>query len=405
MVRLLIIDDDPDITEILALYGDFLGYGADMAASWQEARKNLSRGRSYHAVFCDLNLRGLNGLEIFGNIHGIDSGLAGRFVLLTGAILDDSIEEQIKARKIRLLKKPFNFDDVKMVLQSMKGPACGSGDTILESTPLPAAPAVALRIQELTSREDTTVEDLRKAIMADSTLTARVLQMANSAFFGFHKGVETVSDAIAVLGFNTIRSVALAVAVMDIYRPFGPIEEKLWEHNLGVSLASAVLARGQGRSPEEAAIVGLLHDIGKVIMKINHPDRFQSVFRTVREDRVPFLVVEAEAFGFSHAEVGFLLAEKWGFPETLASAIRYHHAWKDFDKSVSDGVRRICLIVALADALCTRLGVGYEAAMPEVDLCEKELQELLGIEDGRYSEIVSNFKETFLREKVFFLDR
>ena len=402
MVRLLIIDDDPDITEVLSLYGDFLGYGADMAVSWQEAQKNLSRGHSYHAVFCDLNLRGLNGLEVFKKIHEMDAGLAGRFVLLTGAILDDSVEEGLKARKIKLLKKPFNFDQIKAVLQSMEG-APRSGDVILKSTTLPPAPAVAVMIQELTSRENTTVDELRNAIMADGTLTARVLQMANSAFFGFRQGVETVTGAIAVLGFNTIRSLALAVAAMDVYGAFGPLEEKLWEHSLGVSLASAALARGRSSSPEETAIVGLLHDIGKVIMKNNYPGRFQSLFQTVQEDRVPFHAVEAETFGFCHAEVGFLLTEKWGFPDTLSLAIRHHHAWHDFGEDVPAGVRRVCLIVALADALCTRLGIGYESSMPEVDLGEKKLQGLLKIEDGRYNEIVSTFKETFLREKIFFL--
>ena len=412
MVRLLIIDDDPDITEILALYGDFLGYSADMAVSWQEAEENLSASRSYSAVFCDLNLRGLNGLQVFEKIHEMDSGLAGRFVLLTGAILDDGVEEGIRARKIKLLKKPFNFDDIKAVLQSMdqsagqpvERPAPHASETVLRSTVLPAVPAVAAKILELTGMQNTTVEDLKKTIMADSTLTARVLQMANSAFFGYRQSVKTISDAITVLGFNTIRSVTLAVCTMDIYRPFGAVEEKLWEHSLGVSLAASVLARGRN-GWEEAAIAGLLHDIGKVIMKNNQPGRFQSVLQSVRDGKVLFHEVEMEVFGFGHAEVGALLGRKWGFPDTLSDVILHHHSWKDFDRSVPDGVRQICLVVALADALCTRLGIGYEFPMPEADLGESELRRLLGVEGAGYSEMVSIFEDSFLREKMFFLFR
>ncbi|MDA8388274.1 MAG: HDOD domain-containing protein [Nitrospiraceae bacterium] len=402
MVRLLIIDDDPDITEILSLYGDFLGYNADMAFSWQEAEKNLSGSRLYNAVFCDLNLRGLNGLQVFEKIHEMDSGLADRFVLLTGAILDDGVEEGIRARKIKLVKKPFNFEDIKAVLQSMEGPSVHSRDIILQSATLPAVPAVVVKILELTGKENTTIEDLQRTIMADSSLTTRVLQMANSAFFGFRQGVETISDAIKVLGFNTIRSVTLAVSTMDIYRPFGPLEEKLWEHSLGVSLAAGAIARGRMRCWEEASIAGLLHDTGKVVMKSNQPDRYHLLLRSVQEDKVPFHTVETEVFGFGHAEAGSLLGEKWGFPEMLSGAIRHHHNWKSFDKGVSADVRQICLAVALADALCTRLGIGYDSPMPEVDLGERELQGLLGIEDGRYEEIVYRFKEDFLREKMLF---
>ncbi len=402
MARLLIIDDDPDITEILDLYGDFLGYEADRAAGWQEAEKKLAGKHPYSAVFCDLTLQGTNGLQIFEKISGLDPRLAGRFVLLTGAVMDEGVERQIKAKKIRLVKKPFNFEDIKAALQSMEGPV-DTRSLILQSAKLPAVPLVAAKILALIGQENTTIEDLKDAIMADSSLTTRILQMANSAFFRFRQNVDTISDAVSVLGFNTIRSVTLAVSTRDIYRPFGLLEEKLWEHNLGVSLASGAIAAEIRSGREEATIAGLLHDTGKLVMNSNQPERYLFLAQSVQEEKVPFHTVETEVFGFGHAEVGSLLGEKWGFPDILSGAILYHHSWKSFDKAVQGDVRELCLIVALADALCTRLGIGYKSPMPELDLGEKELQRLLKIDDGRYGEIASKFKETFLNEKMHFM--
>nr|MDA8085848.1 HDOD domain-containing protein [Nitrospiraceae bacterium] len=355
MARLLIIDDDPDITEILDLYGDFLGYEADRAAGWQEAEKKLAGKHPYSAVFCDLTLQGTSGLQIFERINELDSGLAGRFVLLTGAFVDEGVERVIKARKIRLVKKPFNFEDIKAVLQSMDGRAEGTRNLILQSAKLPAVPLVATRILDLISRENTAIEELQEAIMADSSLTTRMLQMANSAFFRARQSVDTISEAVSVLGFNTIRSITLAVSTRDIYKPFGFLEEKLWEHNLGVSLAAAAIASEIRSGREEAAIAGLLHDTGKLVMNCNQPERYLFLAQSVQEEKVPFHTIETEVFGFGHAEVGSLLGEKWGLSDLLCGAIMHHHGWKNFDKGAGDDVRELSLIVALSDALCTRL--------------------------------------------------
>ena len=402
MAKLLIIDDDPDITEILDLYSDFLGYEADMALSWEEAAQNLSVNRFYNAVFCDLTLQGVNGLQIYNRICELDPALAGKFVLLTGAILDDEAEREVQAKKIKLVKKPFNFEDIKAALQSIEGSA-DSRYLILQSANLPAVPLVAAKVLDLLGSEDTTVEELEKAILADNSLTTRILRMANSAFFRCRQDIDTISDAVAVLGFNTIRSIMLAVSTREIYRPFGLLEEKLWEHNLGVSIAAGAIACEIRGGMEEASIAGLLHDTGKVLMNSSQPERYLFLAQSVQEDKVPFHTIETDVFGFGHAEAGSLLGEKWGFPDILTGAIRHHHDWKNFDGNIQGDVRELSLVVALADALCTRLGIGYKSPMPELDLGEKELQGLLRIDDRRYGEIASKFKETFLHEKMRFM--
>ena len=138
-------------------------------------------------------------------------------------------------------------------------------------------------------------------------------------------------------------------------------------------------------------------------MNSNQPEKYLFVMQSVQEDNVPFHTVEAEVFGFGHAEVGALLGEKWGFSDGLCGAILRHHGWRNFDGGIPEEVRELSLIVAMADALCTKLGIGYKSPMAELDLGEKELLEKLDIGNSRYDAITSRFKETFLKEKMHFM--
>ncbi len=405
MARILIIDDDPEIVEILDLYSDFLGYEADTAFSGTQAVQKLASNGFYNAVFCDLTLQDLNGVKVFEKMSQSDPELSGRFVLLTGAALDGEIESQVKSRNIKVIQKPFIFEDIKHLLESIEGRGADARDVLLQTSNLPAVPAVAARILELVGNENSSIEELKQAIMADNSLTSRVLQMANSVFFRMRQKIDTVSDAIAMLGFNTIRTIALAVSTRNIYKSFGLLEQKLWEHSLGVSLAAGLIvdeARLSRNIREEAVVAGLLHDVGKVIMNNGHPDKFLRLAQIVHEEHVPYHTVEKELFGFSHAQLGSMLAEKWGFSETLSSVILHHHGWRQMDKASAGGPDKLRHIVALADALCARLGIGYNRPMPDMGLGEQDLKKLLKIDDAPYDRLVSSFKETYLLEKMLF---
>jgi putative nucleotidyltransferase with HDIG domain len=230
---------------------------------------------------------------------------------------------------------------------------------ILSTCDIPSVPHVALKVINLIENPNTRLDDIQKAIMADQALTSRVLKIANSAFYGLRHNVETVSEAVAIIGFNTLKSIVLAAATREVYKRFGIIEQKLWEHSLGVSIAASVIARRTGRvKTEEAAIAGLLHDVGKVLMDNSQPERFSLLMERVYSDRVTFSSIEREYFGFGHAEAGCILAEKWGFPLILCDVIRDHHNCEV--NSGEDPYRDdLCRVISLADTICVRLGVGY----------------------------------------------
>lgn len=181
---------------------------------------------------------------------------------------------------------------------------------ILHNYDIPAVPMVAVKILRLIDNPRTMIDDLQRAIMADQGLATRVLKMANSAFYGVRHNVDTISEAIAIMGFNTIRNLTLAVATREVYKRFGLIEKKLWEHSLGVSIASGIIASMiPSVKNEEAVVAGLLHDVGKVIMNNAEPERFMVLTQRVYEERVTYHEVEEDIFGFTHAEAGHMLAE------------------------------------------------------------------------------------------------
>lgn len=275
---------------------------------------------------------------------------------------------------------------------------------ILSTCDIPAVPHVALKVIKLIDAPGTRLDDLQKTIMADQALTSRILKIANSAYYGLMHNVDTISEAVKIMGFNTLRNLVLAAATKEVYKRFGIIEQKLWEHSLGVSIAASLIARVRGRIKiEEASIAGLLHDVGKALMNNAMPERFLLLMERVYDDRVPFSSVEREFFEFSHAEAGYILAETWGFPLILCDVIRDHHNCES-QLDVEPYKEELCKIVSLADTLCVKLGIGYRGPMHDLDLGEEEKLRSIFMKEEEYKRIEEEFKNIYLREKLFFME-
>ncbi len=280
-----------------------------------------------------------------------------------------------------------------------------SPEMILKDMSLPAMPHVAARILQMVNNPNVRVEEIQDIMISDQAITSKILMIANSAYYGLRRAVDTLSDAIFVLGFEAVKKIAIAVSTREIYNLHGITEQKLWEHAMGVSIAAGLVASRQKAykiSIEECVVAGLLHDIGKAVMNQSQPERYALVIETVYDDRRPFYKVEEEFFGFTHQEVGQLLFKEWKLPEELALVTGNHHRRHEIDKMPD--VRALCTVIEFANMLCARLGVGYRGPMPEVAGDEDEVMSVLGLEIDDMEELTAEFKERYISEKLSFID-
>ncbi len=275
----------------------------------------------------------------------------------------------------------------------------------LQKINIPSVPHVALKLLKMMGNRDINLSKIEEAVMVDQALTAKILKIANSAFYGLRRKIQSVSEAINVLGFRTLRDVILVASFTEMYKVFGLIEKKLWEHGVGVSLAAGILTNFITIvKNDEAILAGLLHDVGKIVINNNFPREYANCMNIVNRDKVNFIDVERELFGFDHAKVGGILAEKWGFAYNLEKVILYHHDINYIIKCSDLHDKYLLLIISLANSICTRLGVGYKDSMPELIKDEPIIRQMLGVSEKDYSDIVNLFIDSFANYLDNFMD-
>ncbi len=191
---------------------------------------------------------------------------------------------------------------------------------------LPAMPAVALELLQTLSGGDPDVDALASRIARDQAITARVLRVANSPFYGLQMRVGSIHDAI--VGFSAVRSLVLTSAVVTTLpagKCAGFSADRFWRHVLGTAVAAQALARPLRRKPESLFIAGLLHDIGRLVMLSANPEGFARVIQIAAERDCHLVDVEAEIFGCDHTAVGAAIAQHWNFPADIVEALAFHH--------------------------------------------------------------------------------
>lgn len=223
---------------------------------------------------------------------------------------------------------------------------------------LPSLPQVVHRVIRLTEDPRATAADVSNAISCDQSLAANVLKLANSAYYGFARRIGTITEAVIILGFNTVRSLAFACSVYDVFKAdvegYSLARGELWKHSLACAMASRLVARRiKFRSPDQAFIAGLLHDIGKVILNFHVGASYEEIIRNVGEGGASFQEAERAVLGYSHSDVGARVAEKWSLPEDLVAAIGYHH-----EPASAPAGRGLTAVVHVADAIVLSLGIG-----------------------------------------------
>lgn len=204
---------------------------------------------------------------------------------------------------------------------------------ILKAAPqLPTLPAVGMQIVKVANDPKSAAEDLSRILMADQSLSAKILKLSNSSYYGVRTKIASVKQAVVVLGFATVRSLSLSTAVMEKFKAADAKSEEIrkdfWKHSLGVAMTTRLIARHRKKNPtdqEEYYMAGLLHDIGKVVLDQHFNENFLAIHRYVKDSGGSFYGAEKKLHDVAHDQIGGFLAKQWQMPERIIAAIRYHH--------------------------------------------------------------------------------
>ena len=225
-------------------------------------------------------------------------------------------------------------------------------------TEMPRLPDTASRLIQVINNPASSVEQIVDIIRYDPTVTADLLRLCNSAYFGLVRRVRSIDEATRLLGtakvLQLVISGTMQVTLARPQRGYGLAPGALWEHSVTVALACQSLA--QRYAPREAAVLftaGLLHDLGKVVLSEYVAAEYGEIMERVQGQNASFLDAEREVLGFTHAEIGARLAHNWSLPDTIVRCIRHHH-----DPDALGTPDQLVDIVHLADAIGLLTGVG-----------------------------------------------
>lgn len=226
---------------------------------------------------------------------------------------------------------------------------------------LPSEPSVAMRVVWIAEDPLSSADDLADAVVADPSLTARVLKLANSAYYGLSGRVGNVGFAVRIIGFPTLRAMAAATA-SGLFAPGERVAPAgFWEHGLAVATAASKLADRVGIRSADAFSLGLLHDLGATLLYRTDPDRFEDVVRQSMHDRVPLRELERKGFGISHDEAAARVFTAWRFPDAFVAAVQAHH--DALDRASTPWTR----LLATAESVAARL-----PGMPTWELASRD---------------------------------
>ena len=266
---------------------------------------------------------------------------------------------------------------------------------------VPSLPLTFQRINDLVSNPQSTTAQMAEAISTDQGLVTRILRLSNSSFYGLPARVDTITQAVSLIGTRQLRDLAIATAVLDLFKdiPNQVLDgKKFWEHALAVGTATRLIAAKRGeRQTERHFVAGMLHDIGLVVMAQQMPEKVSANLQSAASNSQPLSVIELRELGFDHAELGGMVIEHWRLPPAMVEVASYHHHLLTTTKYVHD-----CAAVHLADIMVEALafGSGGEPVIPPLD---PPAWEILGLTPGDLAPICNDLERQMVEITAIFL--
>jgi HD-like signal output (HDOD) protein len=332
--HLLFVDDEPMVLKGLQRSLRSMRHEWEILyAEGGEAALAMLASHPVDVVISDMRMPGMDGAQLL-------EAVKVRFPQVVRIILSGQLDRDMTLQSIKvahqLLAKPCDVAVLREALQKTAALNQLLTDEAIRRVvacidTLPSMPASCVAIMEELQAEDASIRKVAGLIASDLGMTAKILQMVNSAFFGLYRQVTDVQDAVMLLGLDAIKALVLSVnvfAAFDTRRiPFFDLDG-LWQHSLAVAGCAQKIMTTVARDREQAAaafLAGMLHDIGKLILAVNFSDAYRALLKGVPEGPAERLAKEREIIGTTHAEMGAYLMGLWGMEPSILMAIAFHH--------------------------------------------------------------------------------
>lgn len=379
--RILFVDDEPNVLQgfqrmLRPMRND---WEMEFASGGEEALQKMERA-PFDVIVSDMRMPGMNGAQLLKEI-------ARRYPDTVRIVLSGHSDReyilQLVTTTHQYLAKPCDAETIKDTVNR----ACALRDLMASKElsalvsrirSLPSLPSLYTRIIEILQSDDPSLQKVGQIVSEDIAMSAKVLQLVNSSFFGVARRISNPMQAVMFLGLETVKALVLSVHIFakgDSARVKGFDLEQLWRHSMAIGVRAKRLAEVEQlstREADDAFTAGLLHDVGKLILAASLPNEYQRVLAESKAQHIPVWQAEERTFGASHAEVGAYLLGLWGLPTSIVEAVAWHH------RPAECPARTFCPLttVHVADALWYREAVTHE---PGTELLDAGLIESMGL--------------------------
>jgi putative nucleotidyltransferase with HDIG domain len=384
--RILFVDDEVQALQGLRRMLNAMRHEWEMAfvGSGQEALALLAQA-PYDVIVSDMRLPGMDGIQLLTHVME-------RFPLTVRIILsgyaDNSMSLKAAGPVHQYLAKPCDAATLQLTVARACALRSLLADTTLQGVvagmqTLPSLPTLYLEVLDALQDPHGSLERVGDIIGRDIGMTAKMLQLVNSAFFGLRRHVSSPGEAVKLLGLDTIKALVLSVQIFSHFdhQQKGAFSlDVLWQHSLATSTCAkriAQEAQPDRRVVDHAFMAGLLHDVGKLVLAANLPELYSATLVQAQEHGTPVWETERALLGTTHAEVGAYLLGLWGLPDAIVEALAFHHCPSACPEQRFSPLTAVHIANALVHTEDSTAAAGAPAALDSAYVAQLGLSERL----------------------------
>ncbi|MBT3922465.1 MAG: HDOD domain-containing protein [Nitrospina sp.] len=331
--KILFVDDDPAILQSMRRATRQMRdeWDCQYANGGKEALE-LQEKETVDLIISDMRMPEMDGAELLKETRKRYPKTI-RFIL-SGQSEDDTFLRALGSTH-QFISKPCNFEELKDSIHRsfhLRDEITKNNleELVLGIDSIPSIPEIYFELVEEIESPDCSLESVVKIVSKDVAMTAKILQVSNSAFFGYSNNISDIGQAVQILGLDMVRTLTLSINVFSTYEDTASKVnfERIWEHSLQVSVMALALAKLENCSKEVQSFTftaGMLHDIGHWIIVLNLPEKYAEIRALQKEKNLCISEAEKKVLQFTHSTLGSYLVNLWGLPDPIVEAIAYHH--------------------------------------------------------------------------------